>query len=39
VVGHAYITTRGVMKKPFVLIAAIFAVVGLATTPQSGLAD
>ncbi len=27
------------MKKPFVLIAAIVAVVGLATTPQSGLAD
>ncbi len=27
------------MKKPFVLIAAIAAVVGLATTPQSGLAD
>ena len=27
------------MKKPFVLIAAIVAVVGLATMPQSGLAD
>ena len=27
------------MKQPFVLIAAIVAVVGLATTPQSGLAD
>jgi hypothetical protein len=27
------------MKKSFVLIAAIVAVVGLATTPQSGLAD
>ena len=27
------------MKKPFVLIAAIVAVVGLATTAQSGLAD
>ena len=27
------------MKKSFVLVAAIVAVVGLATTPQSGLAD
>ena len=27
------------MKQPFVLIAAIVAVVGLATMPQSGLAD